>query len=156
MHSSIQIQTEDFDLSHEEHLAEQFTDNCGAVFAFIGKVRGKDQDDALSHLYLEHFAGVTEAEIQKIIDQAAERWPILYAKVIHRIGELRTGDKIVMVLTAAEHRKDAYHANAFIMDYLKTEAPFWKKEILQNGQAHWVEMKHSDVAHKKDWEKHHG
>lgn len=155
MQSAIQIQTTDFYLDEENQLANEIAPNCGAVMAFIGKVRGNDHQAALSHLYLEHFPQVTEAEIQKIIDEAAKRWSLSYVKVIHRIGHLYVGNNIVLVLTASGHRKDAYEANAFIMDYLKTEAPFWKKEIFENGDAQWVEMKQSDLDKKKIWDSHH-
>lgn len=155
MQSVIQIQTADFHLEQEDKLANQAAPNCGAIMAFIGKVRGNDHEKALSHLYLEHFPTVTEAEIQKIIDEAEKRWSLRYVKVIHRIGHLYVGDNIVLVLTASAHRKDAYEANAFIMDYLKTEAPFWKKEIFENGDAQWVEMKQSDLDKKQSWSGHH-
>lgn len=151
MHA-ISIQPEDFNLGAEEQLAGEHSDNCGAVVAFVGKVRGKDKAHPLTHLYVEHFAGVTEVEIDKIILAAHARWPLSYVKVIHRIGDIKAGENIVMVLTASEHRKDAFNANTFIMDYLKTDAPFWKKEFFANGDAHWVDMKHTDVASKHAWE----
>ena len=152
---AIRIQQENFNLHDEEQLVDQHSDNCGAIFAFVGKVRGKDTAHPLTHLYVEHFPQVTEAEIAKIIEAAQEKWPLRYVKVIHRIGDLAAGENIVMVLTASEHRKDAFNANAFIMDYLKTEAPFWKKEFFANGHAHWVEMKQSDMQVKQDWDKQH-
>lgn len=148
---AISIQSTDFNLETEEQLAEQSSSNCGALVSFVGKVRGKDHEQLLSHLYLEHFPGVTEQEIEKIILTAQQKWPLQYVKVIHRIGEIKTGEKIVLVLTASEHRKDAYQANEFIMDYLKTEAPFWKKECFANGDAHWVDMKKSDLDHTQRW-----
>lgn len=148
----IQIQQTDFSLAEEEAIAATHAENCGAVVTFIGKVRGKDKAHPLTHLYVEHFAGVTETEIDKIIVAAKAKWPLAYAKVIHRIGNLAAGENIVMVLTACEHRKDAFNANTFIMDYLKTDAPFWKKEFFANGEAAWVDMKQTDVASKQAWE----
>ncbi len=148
----ISIQANDFSLAQEEQLANDHCKNCGAVVAFVGKVRGKDSLHALTHLYVEHFAGVTEAEIDKIIVAAKAKWPLTYVKLIHRVGNIKPGDNIVMVLTASEHRKDAFNANAFIMDYLKTEVPFWKKEFFANGDAHWVDMKHTDIAAKQAWD----
>lgn len=148
---NISIQPDSFNLDTEEQLAEQFTPNCGAVVSFTGKVRGKDRQQLLSHLYLEHFPGVTEKEIEKIIKAAQAKWPLQYVKVIHRIGKIARGEKIVLVLTMSEHRKDAYQANEFIMDYLKTEAPFWKKECFENGDSNWVDMKQSDLAHTQQW-----
>lgn len=151
MHS-ISIQADDFNLGTEESLASRHSDNCGAVVAFVGKVRGKDKHHPLTHLYVEHFAGVTETEIEKIIVAANGKWPLSYVKVIHRIGNLAAGENIVMVLTTSEHRKDAFNANTFIMDYLKTDAPFWKKEFFANGDADWVEMKQTDIASQQAWE----
>lgn len=148
---AISIQTADFSLETEEKLAEASSKNCGALVSFTGKVRGKDHEQLLSHLYLEHFPGVTEQEIEKIILAAQQKWPLQYVKVIHRIGNIKTGERIVQVLTACEHRKDAYQANEFIMDYLKTEAPFWKKECFANGDACWVDMKKSDLDHTQRW-----
>lgn len=153
MQTRIQIQTEDFNLSHELALAEKIAPDCGAVVSFIGKVRGNDNpQQPLSHLYLTHMPEVTEHEISKIITRASERWSLPYACVIHRVGELPVGAQIVLVLTASGHREHAYQANHFIMDYLKTEAPFWKKEFFANGQQHWVEMKHTDRLRTQSWE----
>lgn len=150
---AISIQEHNFDLGTEEAAAAEHAVNCGAVVAFVGRVRGKDTAQPLTHLYVEHFAGVTETEIDKIIVAAEARWPLSYVKVIHRIGNLAAGENIVMVLTASEHRKDAFSANTFIMDYLKTDAPFWKKEFFANGVANWVDMKQSDIASQQAWDK---
>lgn len=153
MHTRILIQTEDFNLSHELALAEASAPDCGAVVSFIGKVRGNDNpQQPLSHLFLTHMPEVTENEISNIITQAAQRWTLPYVCVIHRIGDLPVGAQIVLVLTASGHREHAYQANHFIMDYLKTEAPFWKKECFANGKQHWVEMKHSDQQRKQSWQ----
>ena len=153
MQIRILVQTKDFDINQELKLAEKYAANCGAIINFIGKVRGNDNpQQPLSHLYLTHMPEVTEHEISKIITQAVHRWPISYACVIHRIGKLSVGDQIVLVLTASEHRDHAYQANRYIMDYLKTEAPFWKKECFANGQEYWVEMKHSDQQHAQSWQ----
>lgn len=153
MQIRIQIQNEDFDLSQELALVDASAPDCGAVISFIGKVRGHDNpQQPLSHLYLTHMPEVTEHEISKIIAQAAERWSLPYVCVIHRVGKLPVGAQIVLVLTASGHREHAYQANHFIMDYLKTEAPFWKKEYFANGQQHWVEMKHSDQQRTQSWQ----
>lgn len=148
----VRIQTDNFDLGEEEALASAHTDNCGALVAFVGKVRGKDHTQPLTHLYVEHFPDVTETEINKILQLASDKWPLAYAKVIHRIGDIQAGENIVLVVTACAHRKDAFAANTFIMDYLKTDAPFWKKEYFANGDAHWVDMKHSDQEARNTWE----
>lgn len=150
---SISIQEDDFNLDNEVRQAETSTKNAGALVSFTGRVRGHDYDNPLSHLFLEHFPSVTEKEIEKIILQAQDQWPMLYIRVIHRVGRINTGENIVLVLTASEHRKAAYQANEFIMDYLKTRAPFWKKEHFLNGDANWVEMKQSDLEHSDSWQK---
>lgn len=147
----ITIQEADFDLATEIAQLEAATNNAGAIVSFIGRVRGYDHDKPLSHLFLEYFPGVTEDEIAKIIAQAEEQWPILYTRVIHRVGRINVDENIVLVLTASEHRKAAYQANEFIMDYLKTRAPFWKKEHFKDGDSHWVEMKQSDLEHTESW-----
>ena len=149
---TITIQEDDFALSQEMAKAEAAASNAGAVVSFTGRVRGHDYDKPLSHLFLEYFPGVTEKEIEKIILQAQQQWPILYVRVIHRVGRINTGEDIVLVLTASEHRKAAYQANEFIMDYLKTRAPFWKKEHFMDGDANWVEMKQSDLEHTQSWQ----
>lgn len=149
---NISIQTEDFNLDDELRQAESSIKNAGALVSFTGRVRGYDYENPLSHLFLEHFPSVTEKEIEKIIVQAEEQWPMLYVRVIHRVGRINSGENIVLVLTASEHRKAAYQANEFIMDYLKTRAPFWKKEHFINGESNWVEMKQSDLDHSKSWQ----
>ena len=151
MHS-ITIQEADFNLAEEMAKAEDAATNAGALVSFTGQVRGHDHDKPLSHLFLEYFPSVTEQEIDKIVVQAKERWPILYVRVYHRVGRINAGENIVLVITASEHRKAAYQANEFIMDYLKTQAPFWKKEHFLNGDEHWVEMKQSDLEHSDSWQ----
>ena len=151
MHS-ITIQEADFNLAEEMAKAEDAATNAGALVSFTGQVRGHDHDKPLSHLFLEYFPGVTEQEIDKIVVQAKERWPILYVRVYHRVGRINAGENIVLVITASEHRKAAYQANEFIMDYLITQAPFWKKEHFVDGEAHWVEMKDSDLEHTESWQ----
>lgn len=150
---AISIQEEDFNLDDEIRQAEASVTNAGALVSFIGRVRGHDHEKPLSHLFLEYFPGVTEQEIEKIILQAKAQWPILYVRVIHRVARINAGENIVLVLTASEHRKAAYQANEFIMDYLKTRAPFWKKEHFKDGDSYWVEMKQSDLEHTESWQK---
>ncbi|MBP6563096.1 MAG: molybdenum cofactor biosynthesis protein MoaE [Neisseriaceae bacterium] len=148
---SISIQTEDFNLAHEYDALCQGTPNVGAVVTFTGKVRGHDQAEPLSHLFLEHFPGLTEREIARIVTQAEARWALQACRVIHRVGNLYTDEQIVAVLVAATHRKEAFAAAEYIMDYLKTEAPFWKQEHLQNGTSLWVAAKASDDDAKTRW-----
>ena len=148
------IQTEAIDVAAALARADDLCDNCGAVVSFVGKVRGRDHDQPLSHLWLTHLPGATEAEVGRIIQAASQRWALAYSQVIHRVGHINVGEPIVLVLTTSAHRDDAYQANRFIMDYLKTEAPFWKKECFVDGRAHWVDMKTSDVAHTQQWQQH--
>ncbi len=153
MHTRIVIQTEEFNLAEEISQAQSYADDIGALVSFVGLVRGNDQpQNPLSHLHLTHMPIVTEHEISKIITQATQRWSLTYACVIHRVGELAVGAPIVLVLTASSHRHDAYLANRFIMDFLKTEAPFWKKEYYINGEQRWVDMKQSDQQHTLSWQ----
>lgn len=127
-------------------------EQCGAQVRFIGTVRNDARAASLSHLVLEHFPGVTESEIERIVGVARQRWALQRARVVHRVGRIAVGEDIVLVETASAHRRDAYEANAFIMDYLKTEAPFWKQECFLDGSAHWVEARGSDQAAAQRWE----
>ncbi len=146
---SIKIQTAPF--SQKEIKQKLPAHNCGAIVSFIGIVRGFDEKEPLDYLYLEHFPSVTEQEIERIIQLAKNRWDIQSCHVIHRVGNLKIGEEIVLVLTAATHRKAAFEATEFIMDYLKSEAPFWKKEFFKNGQSRWVKAKQSDLNEKGRW-----
>lgn len=149
----VRIQTEPFNSADEEQKLQAIADDCGALVSFKGMVRGNDQPQPLSHLYLEYYPTVTEQEIQRIIQLAKERWHFSACQVIHRVGNLYVGEDIVLVIVAAKHRKQAFHAAEFIMDYLKTEAPFWKKEYFQDGSSHWVAAKQSDTEQKQQWSK---
>ena len=138
----ISVQPEDFDLGLEV-LEIQQDNRIGAVASFVGQVRDVP-------MTLEHYAGMTEREIAKIAQEAAERWSVIDVTVIHRFGELQPADQIVLVVVAAGHRGEAFAACEFIMDYLKTRAPFWKKEQ-RAGSAEWVEAKSSDDAAAERW-----
>lgn len=120
----------------------------GAVVTFIGKVRSAEKK--ISGLYLEHYAGMTEKVINNIVVQARQRWQLSRVAVIHRVGEIKTNEKIVFVGVSSAHRSDAFAAAEFVMDILKNEAPFWKKENTINGN-NWVEAKKSDVDALKKW-----
>jgi len=145
----IQIQHEDFDLATEyAELGESHS--TGAVVTFVGKVRDFNQGEDVSGLTLEHYPGMTEKSLAKIIIEAQNRWSIQGVKVIHRIGELALGDQIVFVGIASMHRGDAFQACEFIMDYLKTQAPFWKKEATEEG-AHWVDARETDTTAADRW-----
>ncbi len=145
----IQIQTEDFDLS-AEYAALGKSHSTGAVVTFIGKVRDFNQGDSVSGLTLEHYPGMTEKSLAKILVEAETRWSIQGVKVIHRVGELALGDQIVFVGVASMHRGDAFQACEFIMDYLKTQAPFWKKEATEAG-SHWVDARETDTTAADRW-----
>jgi len=145
----IQIQTEDFDLV-AEYAALGKSHSTGAVVTFIGKVRDFNQGDNVSGLTLEHYPGMTEKSLSKILVEAETRWSIQGVKVIHRVGELALGDQIVFVGVASMHRGDAFQACEFIMDYLKTQAPFWKKEATEDG-SHWVDARETDTTAADRW-----
>ncbi|MCP1660604.1 molybdenum cofactor biosynthesis protein MoaE [Neisseria perflava] len=153
MQTTIRIQTQDFNLQQEYDALLSQGENIGAVVGFVGLVRDRDTDTPLRSLFLEHYPEVTENEIARIIQTAAERWPVTACTVIHRVGHLHAAEQIVLVLTASQHRKAAFAAAEFVMDYLKTEAPFWKKEIFSDGLERWVEAKQSDQAAAQQWEK---
>ncbi|MFT5807999.1 MAG: molybdopterin synthase catalytic subunit [Moritella dasanensis] len=146
---SIQIQTEDFDLA-TEYAALGQSHSTGAIVTFIGKVRDFNQGDHVSGLTLEHYPGMTEKSLAKILVEAQTRWSIQGVKVIHRIGELALGDQIVFVGVASMHRGDAFQACEFIMDYLKTQAPFWKKEATEDG-SYWVDARETDTTAADRW-----
>ena len=140
----VSVQKEDFDLGSE--VKNLLTDTkIGAVASFVGVVREVP-------MTLEHYAGMTEREVGKIVEEAQGRWKLMGCTVIHRYGELRPGDQIVMVAVASAHRGDAFAACEFVMDYLKTRAPFWKKESRAEG-ARWVEARTSDDQAARRWEK---
>ena len=140
----ISIQREDFDLGAEV-LAISTNPKIGAVASFVGLVRDV-------RMTLEHYPGMTENAIRKIVDEAATRWQVMDCSVIHRYGELQPNDQIVLVAVASAHRGDAFAACEFIMDYLKTQAPFWKKEHRAGG-ATWVEARAADDEAAERWKK---
>jgi molybdopterin synthase catalytic subunit len=146
----IRVRTADFDIAalHHELLAGR-TD-VGAIASFIGLVRDLD-GDPLQTMTLEHYPGMTEAALQGIASRAQQRWQIADLGIIHRVGALAPADQIVLVAALSAHRADAFAACQFIMDYLKTEAPFWKKEVSEQG-AKWVESRDSDELARKKWE----
>lgn len=124
----------------------------GAVATFTGYVRSHNEDQSIASMELEHYAGMTERSIREIAEEAAGRWPLLAAGVVHRVGRLSPGDPIVWVGVASAHRGAAFAACEFVMDYLKTRAPFWKKELRPDG-AHWVSARAGDDERAARWEK---
>ncbi len=150
----ISIQADDFSLADEVALLEKNNVMDGAVVTFTGRVRNNNNGNSVTTLTLEHYPGMTEKSLAKIIIQAKERWNIGRVKVIHRIGELSIGDQIVFVGVTSKHRQDAFAANEFIMDYLKVKAPFWKKEqITDDGKTseNWLAAKNSDTDKADLW-----
>ena len=146
----ISIQQHDFDVAAE--LAALRADNTGigALVSFTGLVRDFSGDERIEKLTLEHYPGMSEKALTAILDQAHMRWNLIASRVIHRVGVLLPNEKIVFVATAATHRSDAFAATEFIMDYLKTSAPFWKKEQTRRGTS-WLETKATDTARAARW-----
>lgn len=146
----IRIQQEDFDVAalNRELLAER--NNVGAIASFIGLVRDLE-GDSLQQMTLEHYPGMTEKALQDIAEKARQRWEIIDLGIIHRVGALGPADQIVLVSVLSAHRADAFQACEFIMDYLKTDAPFWKKEVSSQGSK-WVESRKSDLFAQKKWD----
>lgn len=147
----VRIQTEDFDLSSEIKQLRRGDARVGAVAAFIGTVRDQNEGAEVSKMTLEHYPGMTEKSLEEIIDQAKARWDIYDVLIIHRIGPLDIEDQIVLVAVTSAHRGEAFASCEFVMDYLKTLAPFWKKEDTENG-AKWVDARLSDDEALKKWD----
>ena len=147
----VRIQEADFDPAIEYNSLRNSGSGTGAIATFTGLVRDSGDLQGVTGLYLEHYPGMTEQVIRDLIRQARERWDSRRVTVIHRVGTLRLSDQIVFVGVASAHRGDAFAACQFLMDVLKTSAPFWKKELTETGE-HWVEQKDSDLAVGGRWE----
>lgn len=139
-----------FDSATELQSFERAAEGAGAIVSFLGKVRAKANEDDVRALHLEHYPGVTERTIADIEREAHERWTIEHSLIIHRVGEMRPGEPIVLVCVAAAHRREAFEAADFLMDYLKTEAMFWKKEVSANGET-WIEPREDDYNDAARW-----
>ena len=147
---TVRIQIEEFDAGAEIAAMREDRPAVGAIASFVGIVRDVNEGDRVSEMTLEHYPGMTEKSIESIIGQARGRWNVIDALVVHRIGTLRPTDPIVLVVVASSHRGDAFAACEFIMDYLKTQAPFWKKE--RTGEStRWVDARASDDAAAERW-----
>ena len=146
----IKIQHEDFSTDRETELLRSTGNDVGAIVTFCGLVRDVHEAEPVTGLYLEHYPGMTENSLLEIARQAETRWPLLGITIIHRIGELNAGAQIVFVGVSSEHRSAAFAACEFLMDYLKTQAPFWKKTLQPNNEF-WVEEKEADLAASKRW-----
>jgi molybdopterin synthase catalytic subunit len=147
---TVRIQAEDFDLSTEVAQLRAANPKVGAVVSFVGTVRDLNEGESVAEMELEHYPGMTEQSIGTIIEQARQRWPVSGALVIHRIGPLKPMEQIVLVAVMGAHRGEAFAACEFIIDYLKTAAPFWKKEQTPAG-ARWVDARVSDDAALNKW-----
>lgn len=143
------VQTDDFDLTTEVNLAKANNSSVGAIVSFIGTVRDL-RSKSLSSMTLEHYPGMTEKSLELIATKAREKWKLQNITIIHRIGTLNVNDQIVLVITTSRHRQEAFDSCNFIIDYLKTDAPFWKKELSENNEG-WVEARVSDEKQKKRW-----
>lgn len=147
----IRIQQEDFDVSVELLALRSHSKKMGAVANFVGIVRDINEGEDIATMELEHYPGMTEKTIRDIVEQAARRWPLLAVTVIHRIGLLAPSDQIVFVAVGGAHRGECFSACEFIMDFLKTQAPFWKKELTPSG-SRWVDARGSDEEAKQRWQ----
>jgi len=147
---TVRVQTGDFDIGAEIAAMRRGNPKVGAVASFIGVVRDLNEGDRVAEMTLEHYPGMTEKALEKMVAEARSRWDIYDALVIHRVGTLKPGDQIVLVVVTGAHRGEAFQACEFLMDYLKTRAPFWKKEQTPAGMR-WVEARESDDAAAERW-----
>lgn len=147
----IRVQGAAFDPGAELNAMHAANVGLGAVVGFVGYVRDFNDGQDVHGMFLEHYPGMTEKALAKIAEEAGQRWPLLKLEILHRIGALAPGEPIVFVAAASAHRQAAFDACAFVMDYLKTRAPFWKKEQTADGPR-WVEGRHSDQAAAERWE----
>ena len=143
------VQTEDFNLASEVELIKTTNSSIGAVVSFIGTVRDLTSESLVS-LTLEHYPGMTEKSLRSIAEKARKKWEIETVTIIHRVGTLGIGDQIVLVITSSKHRQAAFDSCNYIMDFLKTDAPFWKKEV-SDKEEKWVGKRESDEEQKKRW-----
>jgi molybdopterin synthase catalytic subunit len=147
---SVRVQPEDFDVGAEIARLRASNPKIGAVASFIGIVRDLNEGAAVGSITLEHYPGMTEKALAAIADQAKTRWSLDDVLIVHRVGTLKPTDQIVLVVTTSSHRGDAFAACQFVMDYLKTEAPFWKKETTDDG-VRWVDARDSDAVARERW-----
>jgi molybdopterin synthase catalytic subunit len=148
--STVRLQREPFDVAAEAAMLTRGRTDVGALVTFTGICRGSEAGEPIAALTLEHYPGMAEAEIERHVSEAVQRWPLLGVTVIHRYGRIVPGEDIVMVVTASSHRQAAFAAAEFLMDYLKTRAPFWKQVEQSNGKI-WVEAKETDDAAAGRW-----
>ena len=150
---SVRVQSEDFDIGREIAAVTSGNTDIGAVVTFTGVVRGAAGASAITSMTLEHYPGMTESELEQVEAEAHKRWPLHATRIVHRVGALAPGDNIVLVVAASAHRHAAFEAAEFLMDYLKTRAPFWKKETDGSGTGRWVDARESDDEAVERWKK---
>jgi molybdopterin synthase catalytic subunit len=148
--ATVRVQTEDFDAGAEMAKLRAGNARVGAIASFVGVCRDRNDGESVATMTLEHYPGMTEKALSKIVDEAMARWQLLDVTVVHRVGELKPADQIVLVVVAGAHRGEAFAACEFIMDYLKTRAPFWKKEQTPEGER-WVDARESDDDAAARW-----
>lgn len=148
---AVRVESDEFDAGREIASLVAARSDIGAVVTFTGYVRGTADGRELSSLTLEHYPGMTEAELSRVEAEALARWPLSASLIVHRIGELHPGDPIVLVVTCSAHRQAAFEAAEFLMDYLKTRAPFWKREAFADGEVRWVDARACDEAASRRW-----
>jgi len=147
----VRIQEAAFDVGAVNDALRAHSAGIGAIASFVGVCRDRNEGDAVSEMWLEHYPGMTEKAIEAIVGEARGRWQLLAVQVVHRVGRLRPGEPIVLVVVASSHRRDAFEACEFVMDYLKTRAPFWKREATPEG-ARWVDARASDGEALERWQ----
>ncbi|MGH7188175.1 MAG: molybdenum cofactor biosynthesis protein MoaE [Acetobacteraceae bacterium] len=147
----VRVGPADFDPGRECRLLSERTDGAGAIASFIGIVRGEDAGRAITAMTLEHYPAMTERAIRAIAEEAERRWRLLGTSVVHRVGRLVPGERIVLVMAAASYREPALAATSFLIDWLKTKAPFWKKEHFADGRAAWVAAREADERAAASW-----
>jgi molybdopterin synthase catalytic subunit len=148
---AVRVQREDFDLAGEVAALTAGRTDIGAIVTFTGTVRGGSDAGGIAEMTLEHYPGMTEAELERVEREALARWPLSASLVVHRYGTLIPGDNIVLVVTASAHRQAAFEAAEFLMDYLKTRAPFWKKESGPDREGSWVDARDTDESALERW-----
>lgn len=150
---AVRVGPEDFDIGTEIAALTRGRTDVGAIVTFTGTVRGEGNGAPIAAMELEHYAGMTEAELEQVEVEANTRWPLMASRIVHRVGPLAPGDNIVLVITASAHRQAAFEAAQFMMDYLKTKAPFWKKETVAGETARWVDAREEDDAAAERWQR---
>ena len=149
---AVRVQQEDFDIGAEVRGVAAGNTDVGAIVTFTGTVRGEAKGQPIATMTLEHYPGMTQDELARVEAEAVARWPLAGTLIVHRYGALRPGDNIVLVVTASRHRQAAFEAAEFLMDYLKSRAPFWKKEADASGAGSWVDARDADLDAMQRWD----